>query len=94
MSLTNSKLLNGQFACLQRIFTEDDLRQYNELAKDFNSIYQHHDIGLENGDLRPIIPALLVEGLISQVITDKLPGMCLCIVTKRNGILSSCVYWR
>ena len=64
MSLTNSELLIGQLARLQRIFTEEDLHQCNELTKDFNPIYQHHDIGLENGDSQAIIPALLVEGLI------------------------------
>ena len=91
MSLTNSKLHNGQFACLQRIFTEDDLRQYNELSKDFNPIYEHHDIGLENGDSRAIIPALLVEGLISQVITDKLPG-CACVLLQKELVYYHPVY--
>ena len=77
MSLTNLELLNGQFACLQRIFTEDDLRQYNELSKDFNP--------------RAIIPALLVEGLISQVITDKLPG-CACVLLQKELIYYHPVY--
>ena len=54
MSITNSELLIGQSARLQRIFTEDDLHQCKELAKDFNPIYQHHDIGLENGYSRPL----------------------------------------
>ena len=49
MGITNSELFIGQSARLQRIFTEEDLQQCMELTKDFNPIYQHHDIGLENG---------------------------------------------
>ncbi len=48
MRITNSELLIGQSAHLQRIFKRDP-QQYNGLTKDFNPIYQHHDIGLENG---------------------------------------------
>lgn len=91
MSLTNSELLTGQSASLQRIFTEDDLRQYNELTKDFNPIYQHYDIGLDNRDSRAIIPGLLVEGLISQVITDKLPR-CACVLLQKEMIYYHPVY--
>ena len=73
MGITNSELFIGQSAHLQRIFTEEDLQQCMELTKDFNPIYQHHDIGLENVYSQVIIPALLVEGLVTQVITNKLP---------------------
>lgn len=91
MSLTNAELLIGQLARLQRIFTEDDVHQYNELTKDVNPIYQNHDIGLENADSKAIIPALLVEGLISQVITDKLPG-CACVLLQKELIYYHPVY--
>ncbi|MCQ6281569.1 MaoC/PaaZ C-terminal domain-containing protein [Bacillus sp. EB600] len=91
MSLTNSELLIGQIARLQRIYTEDDLQQCNELTKDFNPIYQRHDVGLKNGYSQAIIPALLVEGLISQVITDKLPG-CACVLLQKEMIYYHPVY--
>ena len=40
---------------------------------------------------RSIIPALLVEGLISQVITDKLPG-CACVLLQKELIYYHPVY--
>ncbi|MCQ6275317.1 hypothetical protein JMM81_10110 [Bacillus sp. V3B] len=83
MSLTNSELFIGQTARLQRVFTEADVQQYNELAKDFNQIYQRS--GWKKRYSQPIVPALLVEGLITQVISDKLPG-CACVLLQKELI--------
>jgi 3-hydroxybutyryl-CoA dehydratase len=91
MGITNSELFIGQSAHLQRIFTGEDLQQCMELTKDFNPIYQHHDIGLENGYSQVIIPALLVEGLVTQVITDKLPG-CACVLLQKELVYYHPVY--
>jgi 3-hydroxybutyryl-CoA dehydratase len=80
MSITNSELFIGQIARLQRVFTEADVQQCQELAKDFNQIYQGS--GWKKRYPRPIVPALLVEGLITQVISDKLQGRACVLVQK------------
>ena len=56
------------------------LSNVNELAKDFNQIYQ--ESSWKKRYSRPIVPALLVEGLITQVISDKLPGRACVLVQK------------
>jgi 3-hydroxybutyryl-CoA dehydratase len=83
MSLTNSELFIGQTARLQRVFTEADVQQCNELTKDFNQIYQKSS--WKKRYSQPIVPALLVEGLITQVISDKLPG-CACVLLQKELI--------
>ena len=83
MSLTNSELFIGQTARLQRVFTETDTQQCNELTKDFNQIYQRSSWKKRYSE--PIVPALLVEGLITQVISDKLPG-CACVLLQKELI--------
>src|SRR3954453_16467392 len=83
MSLTNSELFIGQTARLQRVFTETDTQQCNELTKDFNQIYQRSS--WKKRYSQPIVPALLVEGLITQVISDKLPG-CACVLLQKELI--------
>lgn len=75
----------GQTARLQRIFNEEDLDQYNQLTKDFHPIYQHHEDSWKKYFTQPIIPALLVEGLIIQVISDKLPGSA-CVLLQKELI--------
>ena len=83
MSLTNSELFIGQTARLQRIFTEADVKESNELTKDFNQVYQRN--GWKKRYSQPIVPALLVEGLITQVISDKLPG-CACVLLQKEMV--------
>jgi 3-hydroxybutyryl-CoA dehydratase len=83
MNLANSELFIGQTARLQRIFTEADVQQCNELTKDFNEIYQRN--GWKKRYSQPIVPALLVEGLITQVLSDKLPG-CACVLLQKEMI--------
>lgn len=83
MSLTKSELFIGQTARLQRAFTEADVKECNELTKDFNQIYQQS--GWKKRYSQPIVPALLVEGLITQVISDKLPG-CACVLLQKEMI--------
>lgn len=83
MSLTNTELFIGKTACLQRVFTEDDLQKCKELTKDNNLIYQGNVENWKKPFSHPIVPALLVEGLISQVITNKLPG-CACVLVQKE----------
>jgi 3-hydroxybutyryl-CoA dehydratase len=85
MSITNSELFIGKTACLQRVFTEDDLRKCKELTNDNNLIYQGNTEDWKKRFSRPIVPALLVEGLISQVITNKLPG-CACLLVQKEMV--------
>ncbi|WP_338472650.1 hypothetical protein R4Z10_07920 [Niallia sp. XMNu-256] len=91
MSLPSYELFIGQSARLQRIFTEVDIKHCKELTKDYNPLYQQNDIALKNEDNRPIVPALLVEGLVSQVITDKLPGIA-CVLLQKELIYYHPVY--
>ncbi|WP_053362425.1 MaoC/PaaZ C-terminal domain-containing protein [Bacillus sp. FJAT-27251] len=82
MSYTHSELGIGQTARLERVFTEDDLRKCNELTRDFNPLYERPQDGWDKNFTKPIVPGLLVEGLISQVITDKLPGSACLLLQK------------
>ncbi len=85
MSFIISDLFIGQIARLQRIFTEADVKQYNELTKDFNAIYQSNEDIWKNRYSKPIVPGLLTEGLVTQVITDKLPG-CACVLLQKEMV--------
>jgi acyl dehydratase len=76
---------------MQRIFTEEDLDQCNQLTKDFNPIYQRHEDVWKKRYSQPIIPGLLVEGLITQVVSDKLPG-CACVLLQKEIIYYHPVY--
>ncbi|AZV43301.1 MaoC family dehydratase [Peribacillus asahii] len=86
MNLSTSELFIGQIARLRRIFTEDDVQQCNELTKDFNPIYQRNEDSWKNHRYsQPIVPGMLVEGLVTQVITDKLPGRA-CVLLQKEMI--------
>lgn len=85
MSLTIPELFIGQSARLQRIFTEDDVRKCNELTKDFNAIYQPNQQVWKEYYSQPVVPGLLAEGLITQVISNKLPG-CACVLLQKEII--------
>ncbi|MGW9100417.1 hypothetical protein ACWGPZ_26450 [Priestia megaterium] len=75
----------GQTSRLQRVFTEADVNQCNQLTKDFNAFYQQKaDIWKEHYS-QPIIPGLLADGLVTQVITDKLPG-CPCVLLQKEMV--------
>lgn len=68
------ELFTGQKACLYRIFSEEDVRQCNALTQDFNPVYQLQSDVWRNYYAKPIVPGLLTEGLITQVISQHLPG--------------------
>jgi 3-hydroxybutyryl-CoA dehydratase len=83
MSLMIDELFIGQIARLKRIFTESDVRLCNELTKDFNSVYQVNENVWKSFYDKPIVPGLLTEGLITQVISQKLPGSA-CILLQKE----------
>ena len=91
MGLPRDGLLIGESARLQRVFTEEDVRLCKELTKDHNPLYQQDAIGFKDGKSGPIVPAILVEGLVSQVIIDKLPGKA-CVLLQKEMIYYHPVY--
>ncbi|WP_284035591.1 MaoC/PaaZ C-terminal domain-containing protein [Neobacillus sp. 114] len=74
MALTIDQLFIGQIARSKRIFTDTDVKLCIELTNDISPIYQANEKGWENFYRKPIVPGLLTEGLITQVISQKLPG--------------------
>ncbi|MDQ0219436.1 enoyl-CoA hydratase [Peribacillus cavernae] len=83
MNLVIAEMFTGQIARLQRIFTESDVRLCNELTKDFSPVYQPNEDGWKKYYEKPIVPGLLTEGLITQVISEKLPGGA-CILLQKE----------
>ncbi len=74
MGLTIVDMHMGQKASLSRIFTEEDVKACNELTKDFNPVYQPDEEIWKRRYSKPVVPGLLTEGLITQVIRRKIPG--------------------
>ncbi|MFE4897565.1 hotdog family protein [Peribacillus butanolivorans] len=83
MSLTITDLFIGQIASLQRTFNESDVRLCSELTKDYSPIYQVNKEEWRSNYGKPIVPGLLTEGLITQVISEKLPGSA-CILLQKE----------
>ncbi|MFJ8244241.1 hypothetical protein ACIQ4Z_07495 [Peribacillus asahii] len=83
MVYTIEELFIGQIARLQRTFSETDVRACNELTKDYSPVYRPSEENWENYYHQPIVPGLLTEGLINQVISDKLPGSA-CILLQKE----------
>lgn len=87
MNQTSTELFTGKIARLQRTFTEEDVRMCNELTGDFNQVYGQNKELFDDYNLEPIVPGLLTEGLITQVISDKLPGGA-CVLLQKELIFS------
>jgi 3-hydroxybutyryl-CoA dehydratase len=85
MSHTITDLFIGQTARLKRIFTEEDVNKCNELTKDFSEIYQFKKDVWKGYYSQPIVPGLLAEGLVNQVISEKQPG-CACILLQKEMV--------
>ena len=73
----------GQIAHLQRTFTAEDVRLCNEITRDYNHVYQEDETVWKQHFNDPIVPGLLTEGLINQVISDRLPGNA-CILLQKE----------
>jgi len=84
-------LYKGRTAHLQRIFTEADVEASKELTKDFSPVYDQKEDVWKNYYSKPIVPALLTEGLITQIISSKLPGMP-CVLLQKDLVFYSPVY--
>lgn len=91
VNYTITDLFTGKIARLQRTFTEEDVRICKELTKDFNQVYGHNEAIWKDFYQQPVVPGLLTEGLITQVISDKLPGGA-CILLQKELIFSHPVH--
>ena len=85
MSLTITEMFIGQIARIQRTFTTSDVRICSELTNDFSPIYQLNKEDWKSTYDQPVIPGLLTEGLITQVISEKLPGSA-CVLLQKELI--------
>lgn len=86
-----SKLFIGQIARLQRSFTFEDVKKYNELTIDYNDVYHPDTETWRRHYDRPVVPGILAEGLINQVISDELPGGP-CVLLQKELIFSHPVH--
>ncbi|MGD8189433.1 MaoC family dehydratase [Brevibacillus ginsengisoli] len=82
MGFTINEMYIGQIARLRRTFTETDVKLCNKLTKDYSPIYQPHEDAWKSYYNHPIAPGLLTEGLITQVISEKLPGSACLLLQK------------
>lgn len=88
---TGTDIFIGKIARLQREFSEDDVRICNELTGDFNQVYERNEEVWKDFYRKPIVPGLLTEGLVTQVISDKLPGGP-CVLLQKELIFSNPVH--
>lgn len=85
MNSTVTQFFIGQIARLQRTFTDEDVRLCNELTQDYSPVYYPQEEVWKTYYSQPIVPGLLTEGLINQVISEKLPGIP-CILLQKELI--------
>lgn len=71
----------GQIASINRTFTKADVKKWGSLTGDHNLVYER---GLTSMEInKPIVPGILSEGLISEVISNELPG-CPCVMMQKE----------
>jgi 3-hydroxybutyryl-CoA dehydratase len=85
MNSTITQFFIGQIARLQRTFTDEDVRVFNELTRDFSPVYNPEEGVWRTYYKQPIVPGLLTEGLVTQVVSEKLPGIP-CILLQKELI--------
>ena len=78
----------GQIARMQRTFSENDVRQWSLLTKDFNEVYEAGFSNLVKG--QPLVPGIISEGLITEVISTRIARCAMCHDAKRISIYSTC----
>ena len=70
-----SKTLNvGDSATIEHAFSAEEVRQYAELAKDFNPIHLDPEFAAQTQFGQPICHGMLVASLFSGLLGQKLPG--------------------
>ncbi|MFB4159534.1 hypothetical protein ACE1TF_06585 [Geomicrobium sp. JSM 1781026] len=85
------RLSHGQTAQLTRVFTEEDVIRSMELTQDYSPVYTEQHNEWTDVYPEPILPALLAESLITQVISTKLPGVP-CILVQKDLVYYSPVH--
>ncbi|MFB4212416.1 MaoC family dehydratase N-terminal domain-containing protein [Shouchella sp. JSM 1781072] len=75
-------LFIGQIARLQRTFSDEDVRVCKELTNDYSPVYNSDQDVWKTYYNQPIVPGLLAEGLITQVVSEKLPGKACVLLQK------------
>lgn len=72
MNIGENRYFIGQIARMKRTFTLDDVKKWGCFTRNIHVFYEQEILlGMEQ---RPIVPAILFEGLISEVIGIELPG--------------------
>lgn len=77
----------GQIAQMKRRFLREDVDKWKLLTLDANEVYTFPYPGSE----KPLIPGILSEGLISEVISKKLPGTP-CVMMQKELLYMQPVY--
>jgi|SRR5690625_2308421 len=90
-SHTLTELYVGQIASIQRTFVEEDVQLCNTLTREFNQVYKQDTTVWDSHFEGPIVPGLLSEGLITEVISKKLPGTA-CVLLQKEIIFSNPIY--
>lgn len=86
-----TELFVGQVARIQRLFTEEDVNLCNRLTRESNEVYTKEKDAWRPHVEGQIIPGLLSEGLITEVISKKLPGTA-CLVVQKDIIFTHPIY--
>ncbi|GAK06752.1 MaoC/PaaZ C-terminal domain-containing protein [Geomicrobium sp. JCM 19038] len=82
---------HGQKATLTRTFTKEDVKKSSELTNDYSPVYTIGGNRWTSQYPKPIVPALLTESLITQLISERLPGTP-CILVQKDLVYYSPVY--
>ncbi|RNB87644.1 enoyl-CoA hydratase [Brevibacillus fluminis] len=72
----------GQSDVMQRTFTQEDVTLYITLTGDNNPVFTNQELIEKTKFGRPFVPGILTEGLVSEVITKKLPGTPAAVLQK------------
>ena len=82
-----NQLFVGQIARAQRTFTVNDVNRWSSLTQDFNEVYDL-EISKRGGRLS-MIPGILSEGLIAELISKELKGKVCVIIQKELVFIQS-----
>lgn len=88
---TFTEFFVGQVARIQRTFTEEDVRLYSKLIREYNQVYSREETVWKSHFEGPIVPGLLSEGLIIEGVSKKLPGTA-CVLLQKEIVYSHPIY--
>ena len=85
------KLKIGDSGTLQKTFTNEDVIKFSDISLDVNPIHLNDDYASKSIFKKRIVHGILVSGLISAVIANKMPGIG-SIYLKQNLVFHKPVY--